>query len=93
MYGGLQRLILPDGTSLPLIYRWALTTLLIRKPTLAELATITPIDITSPVPWDPHQPYSLDAAPQQRVDPVNLAAPPDQVLALPARGVSPCPTL
>ena len=93
IYGGLQRLILHNGTCLPLAYKGALTNLIIYKPTSEELATIKPIDITSPVPWDPHQPYSLDAEFQERVDHDGLAAQPDQVQGLPARGVSLSPML
>ena len=86
MYGGLQRIILPDGMCLPLTYKGALTNLRIRKPTTRELATIEPIEVTSPVPWDPHQPYVLSADVQEGMDHDGLADPPDQVPVVPARG-------
>lgn len=86
IYGRLQCLILHDGTCLPLNYQGALTNLVICKPTSDKLATIEPMNVTSPVPWDPHQPYSLDNELQDSVDHDGLAAQPDPAQGLPARG-------
>ncbi len=53
-YKGKQCITTFDGTDIPLLYQSALFVLPARLPTQYELDTLTPIELTSPTPWQPH---------------------------------------
>src|SRR5687768_2606666 len=53
MHGGMQKITLPNGPTLPLQYIGGLTYLPMRKPSKEELASLPIIDITCSAPWNP----------------------------------------